>query len=448
MHRISMFGAGYVGLVTAACFAELGNRVLCYDTDTAKIDMLQNGKLPIFEPGLAEMVGRNRQGGRLSFLTDVKEAVCKSDIIFIAVGTPMADDGHADLTYVRQAAMSIAKHLNSEKIIVNKSTVPVQTGDLVATLIDEYRVHPHRVAVVANPEFVREGSAIADFMNPDRVVLGVPDFSTGETMRGVYAPLGVPIILTSVRAAEMIKYAANAFLATKISFINEIANLCESVGADVRDVVAGAGSDHRIGTAFMQPGLGFGGSCFPKDVMALMRLAESKGVVPRLLRSVLETNAAQIDAYCNKIEAHIPDLEGKRLTVLGLAFKPNTDDIRESPAIALARRLLSQGAVIAAHDPVAIENARGVLHGAVECFTDPYEAARGAHALVVATEWNEYKELDFEALKRVMRGRTVFDCRNIYESVELSKMGFKLVAIGRGNAAAPQVMPQRPAGKV
>ncbi len=282
MHKLSMFGAGYVGLVTATCFAELGNRVYCYDSDQKKIETLQRGQVPIFEPGLAEMVARNMKSGRLLFSKDPREVVTASDIVFIAVGTPMADGGHADLTDVRAAAMTIAKHLNAKKIIVNKSTVPVQTGDLVATLIDEYRSGQHPVAVVSNPEFVREGSAISDFMNPDRIVLGVPDAQTGETMRSLYAPLGVPIVLVSVRTAEMIKYTANAFLATKISFINEIANLCDAVGADVKDVVAGAGSDHRIGTAFMQSGLGFGGSCFPKDVMALTRLAESKGVRPRV----------------------------------------------------------------------------------------------------------------------------------------------------------------------
>jgi len=433
MHKISMFGAGYVGLVTATCFAELGNRVLCYDSDSAKVELLQRGELPIFEPGLAEMVARNTKSGRLLFLKDEQQAIVQSDIIFIAVGTPMADGGHADLTDVREAAIAIARHLNGKKIIVNKSTVPVQTGDLVATLIDEYRTGQHVVAVVSNPEFVREGSAIADFMNPDRIVLGVPDEATAETMRGLYAPLGVPILLVSVRTAEMIKYTANAFLATKISFINEIANLCESVGADVKDVVAGAGSDHRIGTAFMQSGLGFGGSCFPKDVMALAKLAESKGVHPRVLHSVLATNAAQIEVYGDAIASHLGDLTDARLALLGLAFKPNTDDVRESPAIALAEELIAKGARLAVHDPVAMDNARPILGNRVRWCGDPYEAARGARGLVVATDWNEYKELDFEALGGLMSDRLVFDCRNIYESRELARGGFQVVAIGRGD---------------
>ena len=448
MHKISMFGAGYVGLVTATCFAELGNRVFCYDTDNEKIDLLQRGHVPIFEPGLAEMVARNVKKERLSFSSDAQQVVTQSDIIFIAVGTPMADGGHADLTDVREAAMTIAKHLNGTKIIVNKSTVPVQTGDLVATLIDEYRSGGHSVAVVSNPEFVREGSAISDFMNPDRIVLGVPDAQTGETMRGLYAPLGVPIVLVSVRTAEMIKYTANAFLATKISFINEIANLCEAVGADVKDVVAGAGSDHRIGTAFMQSGLGFGGSCFPKDVTALTKLAESKGVQPRVLRSVLETNAAQIDVYFDAIVAQFGDLKGVPLALLGLAFKPNTDDVRESPALALARRLLVKGARLSVHDPVATDNARRVLAGDVRWCTDVYDAARDVRALIVATDWSEYKELDFNALAAAMSDRIVFDCRNIYEPGELVKAGFLAIAIGRGHKRHERRAPQHPVEKV
>ena len=441
MHKISMFGAGYVGLVTATCFAELGNRVYCFDTDRERISRLNRGDVPIFEPGLAEMIARNTKSGRLSFSSDPQEVVTHSDIIFIAVGTPMADSGHADLSDVRDAAMTIAKHLNARKIIVNKSTVPVQTGDLVATLIDEYRSGQHPVTVVSNPEFVREGSAIADFMHPDRVVLGVPDAATGETMRSLYAPLGVPIMLVSVRTAEMIKYTANAFLATKISFINEIANLCEAVGADVKDVVAGAGSDHRIGTEFMQPGLGFGGSCFPKDVTALTKLAESKGIAPRVLSAALQTNAAQIDVYCDAIAARFAELRGASLALLGLAFKPNTDDVRDSPAIALAQRLIAGGAHLAVHDPVASANAKRVLQDDVRWCADVYEAARGARALIVATDWNEYKELDFATLAATMSEPIIFDCRNIYEPAELAKQGFEVIAIGRGAVNQPSVPP-------
>ncbi|MBV8727474.1 MAG: UDP-glucose/GDP-mannose dehydrogenase family protein, partial [Candidatus Eremiobacteraeota bacterium] len=426
----------------------LGNRVVCFDTDSEKIALLQRGEVPIFEPGLAEMVARNVKNGRLFFSRDPREVVTQSDIIFIAVGTPMADSGHADLTDVREAAMTIAKHLNGKKIIVNKSTVPVHTGDLVTTLIDEYRSGGHRVAVVSNPEFVRQGSAISDFMNPDRIVLGVPDEETGETMRGLYAPLGVPIVLVSVRTAEMIKYTANAFLATKISFINEIANLCEAVGADVKDVVAGAGSDQRIGTAFMQPGLGFGGSCFPKDIMALSKLAESKGVQSRLLRAVLETNAAQIEIYRNAIVSKLGDLKGVTLALLGLAFKPNTDDVRESPALALAEQLLAKGARLAVHDPAAVSNARRELKGAVRWCSDIYEAAKDARALIVATDWSEYKELDFGALASAMSDRTVFDCRNIYEPAELAKHGFEVVAIGRAHVQQDRRVPQHPVEKV
>ena len=439
MHKISMFGAGYVGLVTATCFAELGNRVYCYDVDRKKIDRLQHGDVPIFEPGLAEMVARNAKSGRLFFSSAAGEVVAESDIIFIAVGTPMGDDGHADLTDVREAAMTIAKHLNARKIIVNKSTVPVQTGDLVATLIDEYRSGQHAVTVVSNPEFVREGSAIADFMHPDRVVLGVPDEATAQTMRSLYAPLGVPIVLVSVRTAEMIKYTANAFLATRISFINEIANLCQAVGADVKDVVAGAGSDHRIGTDFMKPGLGFGGSCFPKDVTALTKLAESKGVVPRVLRSVLETNASQIEIYLEAIASRLGNLRDVPVALLGLAFKPNTDDVRESPAVALAQRLLADGVQLAVHDPVALANAKRVVRGELRWCSDVYDAARGARALIVATDWNEYKELDFSTLAVRMSERLIIDCRNIYEPAELVKQGFEVVAIGRGKESRKNI---------
>ncbi|PZR59034.1 MAG: UDP-glucose 6-dehydrogenase [Candidatus Meridianibacter frigidus] len=435
MFKVTMFGVGYVGLVTGTCFAELGNRVLCYDTDRQKIGMLNAGEVPFFEPGLAEMIARNAKAGRLRFTDDSRRAVEESDIIVIAVGTPMGHDGHADLRYVRDAAITIAKELNGPKLVVNKSTVPVETGDLVATLINEYRAKDFPVEVVSNPEFVREGSAIADFMSPDRIVLGCSSEKAAETMRHLYAPLDVPVILTDVRTAEMIKYTANAFLATKISFINEIATICERVGADVREVVRGAGSDHRIGTVFFQPGLGFGGSCFPKDVTALHRIAQSRGVTPRLLAAVLEVNDFQLHYSFGKIADHFSgELAGRRIGFLGLAFKPNTDDVRESPALALAELLSAAGAVVQAHDPIARENATAKTGASLHYAADPYEAATGADAIVVATEWNEYKQLDLALLAERMRGSIIFDFRNIYDLREAADAGLTVIGVGRASA--------------
>ncbi len=434
MARIAMFGLGYVGLVTGTCFAELGNEVVGFDTVREKVAMLQRNRVPIYEPGLAEMIERNVRTKRLRFTSDVADAVTSSDLIFIAVGTPQGADGHADLTYVRQAAIDIARHLDGPKIVVNKSTVPVETGNLVRALIREYAEDDHDVRVVSNPEFVREGSAISDFMNPDRVVVGCDDDGCAEVMRSLYQPLGVPIIVVSVRAAEMIKYTANAFLATKISFVNEIANICERVGADVNDVVFGAGSDRRIGTQFFRPGLGFGGSCFPKDVTALTRIAEQHGVDARVLRSVLETNEAQIDRCAEKIVRDVP--RGARLALLGLAFKADTDDVRESPPLALLRRLLDAGYRVAAHDPMAMPAVRQQFGDAIEYHDDAYACADGAAAAVVATDWNEYKHLDLARLASAMSGRLIFDLRNLYDLEESAQHGFTVVGVGRSRVAA------------
>jgi len=438
-----MFGVGYVGLVTGACFAELGNDVICFDTDVRKIAMLERSEVPFYEPGLAEMIARNVAAGRLSFTADPKVAVEGSDIVFIAVGTPMSDTGHADLTYVRQAAVTIAKLLNGPKIIVNKSTVPVETGDVVAGLIEEYRTTHYDVSVVSNPEFVREGSAISDFMSPDRIVLGTADPEVGETMRLLYAPLNAPVILTNVRTAEMIKYAANAFLAAKVSFINEISRLCEKLGADVIDVVTAVGADHRIGTTFFQPGLGFGGSCFPKDVMALRRISEKSGVEPHMLRAVLDTNEQQQDHCMQKIERHFGgDLAGRRIAFLGLSFKANTDDVRESPSLRLAVRLIEAGARVTAHDPIAVENAKAVTPVELECVDSPYAAAEGAEALVIATEWNDYRELDLGRLRELVAQPVLFDLRNIIRLDDARKLGFQVVGVGRGSQGTASALPQ------
>ncbi len=434
MARITIFGLGYVGLVTGTCFAELGNHVVGFDTDRERVAILQGGGVPIYEPGLAEMIERNVRAKRLEFTTDVADAVTKGDLVFIAVGTPQGADGHADLTYVRQAAIDIARNLDGPKIVVNKSTVPVETGNLVSTLIREYAEADHDVRVISNPEFVREGSAIDDFMKPDRVVVGCDDEHCADVMRALYQPLGVPVIVVSVRAAEMIKYTANAFLATKISFVNEIANICEQVGADVNDVVYGAGSDRRIGTMFFHPGLGFGGSCFPKDVTALARVAEQHGIDARVLRSVLATNVAQVDHCAAKIAAAVP--RGSTIAMLGLAFKANTDDIRESPPLALLARLLDAGYAVRVHDPMAMRATRLRFGDTVEYAEDVYSCAAGAAALVVATDWNEYKQLDFARLGALMSARLVFDLRNLYDFEQTARDGFTVIGVGRSSAPA------------
>ena len=442
MHRIAVIGTGYVGLVAGACLAELGNDVTCVDVDAVKIAMLEDGEPPFFEPGLEELVRRNRDAGRLAFTSDVTAGIRGRDIVVIAVGTPADEDGHLDLRHVRQAALDIAAALDGPKIVVNKSTVPVQTADLVRSLIEEAKTAAHPVTVVSNPEFLREGSAVADFMHPDRIVLGVDHPGAEAVLRGLYAPLGAPIIVTDPPTAEMIKLTSNAFLAAKISFINEIAAICDVVGADVRDVVIGAGADTRIGAACMQPGLGFGGSCLPKDLLALHRIAAKAGARTRLLDAALAVNAAQVDGVASRLSTLLGGLAGKTVGMLGLAFKPGTDDVRESPAIALARRLAAENARVQAHDPAAAGNAAADLGDAVTFVAGPYEAAAGADALVVATAWKEYAELDLAELRQRMRGDVLFDARDLYDPRRVSEAGFIYAGIGRhAPAAARAVMP-------
>ena len=437
VHRIAIIGCGYVGLVTGTCFAELGNRVVCVENDPGRYEALASGGVPFYEPGLAELVARNRSRKRLSFAPSVAEGIGGAQVVFIAVGTPMLPDGLADLSYVRTAAREIAEALDAPKLVVNKSTVPVETGDLVAAIIREHNAAGHDVQVLSNPEFLREGSAIADFMHPDRIVLGVADAAAEATMRDLYAPLRAPVIATDVRTAEMIKYTANAFLAAKISFINEIAAVCERVGADVTDVVTGVGADRRIGKAFLNAGLGFGGSCFPKDVRALCGIAAANGTPTPLLEAVLDVNAAQIDRVGARIGAALGGLEGRRVALLGLAFKPETDDVRESPAIKLAEHLLGAGATIVAHDPVALETGRRELGDRVSYADDPYEAADGADALVIATDWNEYKQLDFGLISAKMRGTAVFDTRNVCDRREVEARGLGYFGVGRPAGGSP-----------
>jgi UDPglucose 6-dehydrogenase len=432
MRRIAIIGTGYVGLVTGTCFAELGNSVICLDNDERKIDGLRRGKAPFFEPQLLEMIVRNQQAGRLSFSSDVAEGVRASEIVFIAVGTPMGADGTADLSAVRAVAATIGRALNEPKIVVSKSTVPVETGEMISSIIAENAIEPHSVDVVSNPEFLREGSAVADFMQPDRIVVGTGSPQAEAVMRDLYASLNAPFVVTDVRTSEMIKYAANAFLATKISFMNEIANICELVDVDVKSVGRGIGFDHRIGTLFMNPGIGYGGSCFPKDVRALERIADGRNYEATLLRSVESVNRAQIIRTFAKIEAALGgSVSGKTIGVLGLAFKPNTDDVREAPAIHLIERFLKSGASVCAHDPIAAAAAREQAPREIVYCEQMYEAINECDVLLLATEWNEYKNIDFRMVRKLMRGNVVFDGRNIFDPEKVVAEGLRYIGVGR-----------------
>ena len=431
MKQIAVVGVGYVGLVTAACFADLGNKVIALDIDERKIARLKQGRMPIYEPGLEELVRRNVHAGRLQFTTSYDEALEGTEFAFIAVGTPEGVDGEADLRYVQAAARSIAQAMTNPLIVINKSTVPVGTGDWVADIIREHQPQPMPFSVVSCPEFLREGSAISDFMHPHRVVLGSTDPEAAEKVAQLHLPLRAPIIVTDLRTAEMIKYASNAFLATKISFINEIANICEALGADVEEVAVGMGYDPRIGPLFLKAGLGYGGSCFPKDVKALAHMAEEKGRQPQLLHAVMDINADRRRIAVERLEEMLGDLQGKTVGLLGLAFKPNTDDMREAPAIDIARMLSEKGAEVRAYDPIAMDNARGLLPQVTMC-ADPYALAKGSDALVVVTDWNEFKQLDLEQIRGLMRQPVIFDGRNIYDPAQMCALGFHYRGMGRG----------------
>jgi UDPglucose 6-dehydrogenase len=441
MRQLAVVGVGYVGLVTGACFADLGNRVSCVDVDALKIERLKKGEMPIFEPGLEELVGRNVAARRLAFTTDYAEGLAGAEIVFIAVGTPSGYDGEADLTYVQEAARRIAEVMDHPLIVVNKSTVPIGTGDLVAEIIERYRGKPVPFSVVSNPEFLREGSAIQDFMNPDRIVLGSTDRKAAERVAELHRPLGAPVMITDLRTAEMIKYASNAFLATKISFINEIAAICERLGADVKEVAAGMGMDKRIGPAFLQAGVGWGGSCFPKDVKALEHMAAMHDCHPQLLRAVMDINRDQRRRLVLKVRDALGGLKDRCIGVLGLSFKPNTDDMREAPSVEVIRLLLSEGALVRAYDPVAMPVARKLLPG-IGYASDPYDLADGADALVVVTEWNEFKQLDLHRVRGLMRTPVVVDGRNIYDPKEMAQLGFVYRAVGRPTYD-PVLVPQK-----
>lgn len=432
MSKICVVGTGYVGLVTGTCFADLGNDVTCLDVDHSRIDKLLQGEMPIYEPGLEQLVEQNVKAGRLKFSTDYASALDKAEYAFIAVGTPSGTDGEADLQYVRSAAEQIADLVDWPIVVINKSTVPVGTGDWVADIINNKRKNrPLEFSVVSNPEFLREGSAIGDFMTPDRVVLGSLNRDAAQKVAQLYQPLRCTIMITDLRTAEMIKYASNAFLATRISFINEIANMCEELGADVNEVARGMGLDKRIGPSFLDAGLGWGGSCFPKDVKALEHMAVLNGTHPQLLQAVMEINRNQRRRAVMKVRKALGgNLNDKTIGVLGLAFKPNTDDIRESPALEIIHLLQNEGATVKSYDPQAMENVAKISPKTILC-ENPYQVAEGADALILATQWNEFKQLDFARIHTMMNKPIVLDGRNLWDADTLRALGFKYIGVGR-----------------
>ena len=435
--KICVVGSGYVGLVTGACLADFGMEVTGVDKDHAKVEALRNGKIPIFEPGLAALALKNMADGRLRFTTHLGPAIEEAEAVFIAVGTPPRPDGSADLKFIRQVAESIGEHLNGYKVIVTKSTVPTGTGQMIEDLVAKKSGGRYEFAVVSNPEFLREGSAIEDFLHPDRVVIGSKDPRAIEAMERIYAPLknnNVPFVTTDVESAELIKYASNGFLATKISFINEIATLCEAYGADVKVVAQGMGLDDRIGPRFLNPGPGYGGSCFPKDTRAVASIAQQKGLTFRIIEAAIEANERTKARMLDKIRQALGgSVEGKSVALLGLSFKPDTDDIRESPALPILEGLLADGAKVRAFDPEAMPACRAEYPDVTYC-VDPYEAAEGAEALVILTEWNVFRALDWNRLKNSMTQPLVIDLRNIYDPKTVAGEGFHYHSIGRPNA--------------
>lgn len=444
--KVCVVGSGYVGLVTGACLADFGMTVVGVDKDAAKVETLQRGGIPIYEPGLKTLVEKNAAEGRLSFTTELGPTLEASKAVFIAVGTPPREDGSADLTFIEQVARSIGRHLNAFKVVITKSTVPTGTGRLIEGWVREAAREAGRpsqdFAVVSNPEFLREGSAIEDFMNPDRVVIGSRDQRAIDVMMDLYAPLknaDVPFVVTDVETAELIKYASNGFLATKISFINEIAALCEKLGADVETVSRGMGLDQRIGPRFLQAGPGFGGSCFPKDTRAVAQIARDQGTEFRIIEAVLAVNDATKERMVEVIERAFGDLRGKTVALLGLAFKPNTDDMRESPAIPIIQGLVERGASVRAFDPAAMEAAKTELPDIDYC-ANAYEAARDADGVVIATEWNQFRSLDWSELGRLLRQPLVIDLRNLYEPRKMAAAGFRYVSIGRAAGEPAEVL--------
>ncbi len=431
--QIAVIGTGYVGLVSGACFAEFGVDVTCVDVDADKIEKLQNGVIPIYEPGLDQLVHRNVKAGRLHFTTDLAFAVKRALVVFLAVGTPPREDGTPDMSFYQQAAKEVAEAMNGYKVLVTKSTVPIGTGKWLREFVNENAKGPVEFGVASNPEFLREGAAIDDFMRPNRVVIGSDDERAIEVMKELYRPLYLietPFVITSLEAAELIKYAANAFLATKITFINEVANLCDAIGCDVHDVARGMGMDNRIGRKFLHPGPGYGGSCFPKDTRALTTVADQFGVETLIVDAVIEANQRQRMAMIPKIEKLVGDISGKQIGVLGLSFKPETDDMRESPATDIILAILEKGGKVKAFDPVAMEEAKHHITG-IEFADDEYDAIAGADALVIITEWNQFRALDMARVKELLKSPKIADLRNVYEPEDMRELGFEYVGVGR-----------------
>jgi UDPglucose 6-dehydrogenase len=431
--KIAVIGTGYVGLVTGACFSEFGVDVTCVDVDGSKIEKLRQGIIPIYEPGLDQIVEKNARDGRLHFTTELAPAVRDAKVIIFAVGTPPKEDGSPDMRYYEQAAKEVAESIDAYKVLVTKSTVPVGTGKWLREFVTANLKTKTDFGVASNPEFLREGAAIQDFMRPDRVVIGSNEPEAIAVMKDLYRPLYLietPIVITSLEAAELIKYAANAFLATKITFINEIANLCDAIGCDVHDVARGMGMDNRIGRKFLHPGPGYGGSCFPKDTRALTTVADKYNVETRIVDAVIDANERQRDAMIPKIERLVGELKGKRIGVLGLSFKPETDDMRESPAIDIVHTLIKKGASVSAFDPVAMDEAKHFLNG-VEYAEDEYGAIDGADAMVIITEWNQFRALDLAKVKSLLKHPRIADLRNIYNPADVRALGFEYIGVGR-----------------
>ncbi len=432
---ICVIGTGYVGLVSGTCFAGFGVNVTCVDKDADKIERLKRAEIPIFEPGLEEIVKTNTEAGRLVFTTELAESVKKALVIFIAVGTPQASDGSADMTYIKEAAKSIAANLNGYKVIVTKSTVPVGTGKLIEGIIREGSAEGTEFNVVSNPEFLREGSAVEDFMRPNRVVLGTESPRAIEILKDLYSPLYLietPFVVTNIETAELIKYASNAFLATKVSYINELANICELVGADIHMVAKGMGLDNRIGRKFLHPGPGYGGSCFPKDTRAITEIARGYDYTFRIVEAAIEVNELQHAHMIDKIKSLTgDDLSGVAVGVLGVTFKPNTDDIRDSPAARVIELLLGEGASVKLYDPAGMDNARGELSSAINYCSDSYEVAEGSDILVLLTEWNQFRKLDMVRIKKLLKSPKIADLRNVYEPEQMKAMGFEYISVGR-----------------
>lgn len=437
MNNIAVVGTGYVGLVGGACLSEFGMNVICVDKDVEKIHKLHQGEIPIYEPGLEPIVRKNYQAGRLKFTLDMKQAVENSEVIFLAVGTPPLEDGSADLQYILKAAEEIAEHMNGYKVIVDKSTVPVGTGQKVKRTIQEIldrRQVAYEFNVVSNPEFLREGAAVRDFMHPDRIIIGSESDRASEIMKSIYNVLyliDTPFVVTNIETAEMIKYASNAFLATKISFMNEIANVCELVGADVHHVAKAMGLDGRIGSKFLHPGPGFGGSCFPKDSMALARIAEDVGYDFETIKSVISVNKKQKHRMVSKIERVLGGLKGKTVGILGISFKPETDDLRDAPALTIISSLLAQGARVKVYDPIAMENMKKLYHFDIAYCPDEYEACRDSDCIVLLTEWNQFRRLNLEKVKENLKTPIFLDMRNVYEPEDMHKKGFIYEGVGR-----------------